>query len=325
MNSFEDYLKRFAKLRVDTSRTRWSPATQHCAPHKPFLLMAIMDLFAQGTITANLIEMTPDLGEVFTIYWSKLMPAEHHANLALPFFHLKSEGFWHLIPRSGKENFLAYARQIRSSGQLRDTIVGATLDEELYEFLCVAETRDLLRAVLLKAYFADEVQELLIQQSVINLKAFQYSQALLEGITQSIVKEQLTEEPYTSVRDQGFRRAVITAYDHRCALCGIRMLTPDGHTVLEAAHIVPWSLSHNDDPCNGLGLCRLCHWAFDEGLVGISSQYEVITSSQLTAENNIPGQLGTIEKRPIIGPSDKHYWPDVDALKWHRQNVFRKR
>ncbi|MCB8986015.1 MAG: HNH endonuclease [Ardenticatenaceae bacterium] len=26
-----------------------------------------------------------------------------------------------------------------------------------------------------------------------------------------------------------------------------------------AAHIIPWSESHNDDPRNGLALCHLCH------------------------------------------------------------------
>jgi putative restriction endonuclease len=42
-----------------------------------------------------------------------------------------------------------------------------------------------------------------------------------------------------AVRDQGFRRAVVTAYLHRCALCGIRVRTLDGRTAVAVAHIVP--------------------------------------------------------------------------------------
>lgn len=46
----------FAKLRTDKGRDRYPEITYHRAPHKPFLLLSIMDLIAQGRITENLIE-----------------------------------------------------------------------------------------------------------------------------------------------------------------------------------------------------------------------------------------------------------------------------
>ena len=61
----EQYLQRFAKLRTDRSRDRYPEITCHRAPHKPFLLLSIMDLIAQGRITQNLIE--PSLELVDTI------------------------------------------------------------------------------------------------------------------------------------------------------------------------------------------------------------------------------------------------------------------
>jgi putative restriction endonuclease len=322
-----DYIERFANLRTDASPARWAAATRHRAPHKPLLLLAIMDLFAQGTITFNLIELTPDLGVLFTLYWARVMPPDQHGNLALPFFHLKSDGFWHLVSHPGKDSILAAARQIRSVNQLRDTILGAQLDDDLYTLLCVEESRDLLRAVLIETYFAPEMQLALVEQGAINIEAFRYSQALLEHARTQKVRERAVDEARyrPTARDQGFRHAVITAYDHRCALCGIRMLTPDGHTAVDAAHIVPWSVSHNDDPRNGMALCRLCHWTFDEGLVGVSSQYVVITSTQLAAAHNVPGHLVTLDGRGIIGPFEQYLWPDLDALSWHHRHVFRKR
>jgi putative restriction endonuclease len=39
---------------------------------------------------------------------------------------------------------------------------------------------------------------------------------------------------------------VIKAYDHRCALCRVRIITPEQHTVVDAAHIVPLSRNKND-------------------------------------------------------------------------------
>lgn len=322
----EKYIKLFKKLRSDASRDRWSSATLHRAPHKPLLLLAIIDLFEQGSIKANLIELNSDLGELFTVYWSRVMPPDHGGNIALPFFHLKSEGFWELVPHPGKENFLSTVHQIRSINQLLDTVIGAKLDEELYELLCAEKSRNLLRTTLIEQYFAPKLQLVLAEQSFTNVQAYHYSQKLLEDARkEQETKEVLPEKPYQSdIRDQGFRRAIVTAYNHRCALCGIRMLTPEGHTVVEAAHIIPWSTSHNDNPRNGIALCKLCHWSFDEGLLSISPDYKVLTSRQIAIDRNIPGHIVTLEGRGIIGPLEKILWPDIDFLKWHRRNIFHK-
>jgi hypothetical protein len=37
---------------------------------------------------------------------------------------------------------------------------------------------------------------------------------------------------------------------------------------VDAAHILPWSDFDLDVVANGLCLCKLHHWAFDEGLIG---------------------------------------------------------
>jgi predicted restriction endonuclease len=69
----------------------------------------------------NLIEPTPDLGELFARYWEKVLPFEgRRGNPTLPFFHLRSEGFWHLVPRPGMEATLGSAAQIRSAARLRE-------------------------------------------------------------------------------------------------------------------------------------------------------------------------------------------------------------
>ncbi len=95
-------------------------------------------------------------------------------------------------------------------------------------------------------------------------------------------------------RDQGSWRAITAVSDHRCALCGIRMLTPEGHTAVDAAHIIPWRISHNDDPRNGLALCRLCHWTFDEGMLAVSTDYLVNASPRLRADTNLPAHLAAL-------------------------------
>ena len=164
----------------------------------------------------------------------------------------------------------------------------------------------------------------LVEQSAVNREAFHYSKELLRQDPGEVSEVVFEEEKYRSaVRDQGFRRAVVTAYAHRCAFCGVRVLTIDGHTAVEASHIVPWSLSRDDRPANGLSLCRLCHWGFDESLLRISAGYEISTSPQLTSLDNLPGYLTNLKGRGLFHPLDEIYRPDPASLKWHHENVFR--
>lgn len=324
LNNPSDYIGAFANLRSDASHTRWSALTRHRAPHKPLLLLAVIDLFAQGDIQSNLIELTPDLGETFTLYWSRVMPPDQRGNIALPFFYLKSDSFWHLVPRPGKEEILTATQKSTSVTHLRELVLGAKLDDELFSLLRDEESRNVLRTVLIETYFAPELQRGLLEQSTINAEAFTYSEELLEQVRQHR-QASASDELKPAVRDQGFRRAVVAAYDHRCAICGIRMLTADGHTIVDAAHIIPWSITHNDSPLNGMALCRLCHWSFDEGMLGVSARYVVIASSQVTVSRNIPQHVSTLAGLNIVNPIDLLFMPDLDALKWHRQRVFRNR
>jgi putative restriction endonuclease len=108
-------------------------------------------------------------------------------------------------------------------------------------------------------------------------------------------------------------------------LCGIRVLTLEGHTAVEASHIKPWNVSHDDRPANGMSLCRLCHWSFDEGLLRVSIRYEIAASPQLAVDGNLPGYLTSLEGRGIVRPAERAYWPDPESLRWHHENVFRAR
>ena len=173
-------------------------------------------------------------------------------------------------------------------------------------------------------YFSNEAREVLLQQGFVNREAFIYSEKLLENPRDLHIRETLPlEEEYIPVRDQGFRRAVVTAYCHRCALCAIRVRTLDNYTAVTAAHIRPWSETQDDRPANGMALCRMCHWTFDEGLLGVSQEYEVIASRQLTVLNNLPGYLTNLEGRGSVGPAQRAFWPATESLRWHQENVLR--
>jgi len=318
------YIDAFAKLRTDKNRNRWTEATTFRAPHKPLLLLSILDLVAQGRITRNFIEPAFELAETFAGYWQRIMPIGSAGNMAYPFFHMDSEPFWTLVPRPGIRP--PAGRTVSSMRRIRELYLGARLDEELFPLLLMEPLREKLRAVLVGTYFAPEVRPLLLEQGRINIRADEYGRALLESAEPLPDHRVYEETPETAgrVRDQGFRKAIVQLYEHRCALCGIRMLTLDGHTVVEAAHIVPWRKSHDDRPTNGLALCRLCHWSFDEGLMGVGKNYEVLISSQVKKEPNFPGHMLTLSDRPIFRPSQEKYWPEQGNLERHRKKVLKK-
>lgn len=322
----DKYIEKFQKLRTDKSKSRWSESTQYKAPHKPLLLLSVIDLYKHGEIKGNLIELTLDLSELFTLYWSQVTTEDHRGNIILPFFHLRSDKFWHLIPKLGKESFVESVSQIRSGSVLRETVVGAKLDTELHKLLCIEKNQNILQTTLIKSYFSTKDQNSLMVQGKVNIEAFKYGELLLEKALERKIKDSSRSigEYDKKVRDQGFRHVVKKAYNHRCAICGIRMLTADGHTVVVAAHIVPWKESHNDDPRNGIALCPLCHWTFDEGLVSISQQYKILLSPQISIRKNVPGHLITLTDRKILGPNNQALWPNLNSISWHQRKKFRR-
>ena len=76
-----------------------------------------------------------------------------------------------------------------------------------------------------------------------------------------------------------------------------------------------------------MALCRLRHWTFDEGLLGVSARYAVLLGRQLAQSPNVAGHLLTLalRGRSIIGPGEPSLWPDLEALAWHRQEVLQQR
>jgi putative restriction endonuclease len=283
--------------------------------------LSILDLAAQGQIDSPLIEPSFDLIERFARYWSLVMPPGSKCDMAYPFYHMKSEGFWKLMPRPGREKELG--EKITSSmSRIRDTVLGAEIDPQLFQCILEPKSREELRAAILKRYFTPNIGQVLLQEVMENQDAYEYSQRLLQAAEEAIPYGQTDKSQ--QVRDQGFRKAIMNLYSHRCALCGIRMITPEGHTIVEAAHIRPWADSQDDRPANGLALCRLCHWSFDRGLMGVGEDYEVLVSPLARSEQNNPGHIMTLEQRPIFSLDDVRHIPDQECLGWHRREVFRQ-
>ena len=62
---------------------------------------------------------------------------------------------------------------------------------------------------------------------------------------------------------RAFRRIVSENYDYRCAASGWRIILPEGRVMVQAAHLIPFAETRDDDPRNGIALAPTFHWALD--------------------------------------------------------------
>jgi putative restriction endonuclease len=324
--ALEPYVRRFSRLRSDAIPGRWPESTRYRSPYKPFILLSVIDLISQGIIRANFVRLDAALIDAFDLYCAKVLGLEKRGNPVLPFGALQSDGFWHLAPAPGQEKALQARPQLRTMRQLEQMALGATFDDALFSLLLDRVSRDVLRSVLLNTCFSSAAQAKLSEVSAIATQSIEYGRELADRAKRRFKMEDVPpaeERYYTESRTIAFRRFVIQAYDFTCAACGIRVVTPEGRTAVTAAHIVPFSVSHNDDPRNGLALCGVHHWALDEGLIAVDQDYAILASPLLRREDGGNQLLLSLSGRHIGLPAQQTYWPARSALSWHQRNLFR--
>ena len=314
-NSLQKYVQKMEHLRIDRAHG--------AAPHKPLLLLAVIELIEGGQIYENKISLSPDLAETFMKYWSKV--TNRRPNIALPFFHLKSDRFWHLHANVGYEKVLNATDRMAAISRLREVIAHATLDDDLFVLLAGAHHREIIRQTLIRVYFPslkNELESLIAEEQQIG----QYRQLLIHEVKSPFSPQNPTvsmrEE--TSIRRAGFRQAIMGLYNYTCAVCRLHIVTMDGESATDATHIIPFHISQNDDVRNGISFCKLHHWAFDKGLISMSGAYKVIVSLLMSDRRPTEWMLTELRDKSILLPEHNQLYPAQDALEWHRKEVFRQ-
>lgn len=103
MTELETSLNHFTSLNRASGAT-WTDATKRKAPHKPFLLLAVLNLVHRGVITSSFIVVTGDLvelNEIFNLYWRRIIPLGQTSSIVFPFSRLDREPFWELVHQPG--------------------------------------------------------------------------------------------------------------------------------------------------------------------------------------------------------------------------------
>ena len=308
------YSRKFSYLRVDRSRG--------IAPHKPILLLSVIELVEQKLLRKNKIFISAELVATFLKYWDALGTKSHRSDIALPFFHMTSEGFWHLKAKSGLESVISSKVKLKTISALKDVVQYAYLDEQLFEYLQDQLTRSILVDIITRNWFHDKIQQI---EKLLQINSFQDFQNRLYEKGGAVYKlEELTDESRAVVRDAAFRKIVISIYEHRCAFCGLQITNSLSQSIVDGAHIKPFSKFYDDRIDNGISLCKNHHWAFDHGWFTINDDYVILVSDDLWEKSPNAKPIKESQGERIILPIQEQYCPRIEALVWHRENVFNR-
>lgn len=136
------YEKKFSSLKMNTR------GGGEKSPHKIAMLQAVLELVEKGRLAKNRVPFDQDLKDRFSKHFSRLATESDRDNPHLPFFHLRSSGFWHHALRPGKQDAYAKLSTASSPKVVDDNIQHVYLDDELFELISNGVARRLLASAL---------------------------------------------------------------------------------------------------------------------------------------------------------------------------------
>jgi putative restriction endonuclease len=294
----EEWLSKLTKLKVD--KARGDPA-----PHKPLLLLVVLELAEQNELPKDVLPLTPELAFRFCTYWSVVASRRSQKpDIRYPFYHLKSDGVWSALGEDGKPTTERFLTRY------------AAMPSDFVSFCKDPRSRDMARKILIAKHF--QPSERLRLYALIGMPV-----PPDEEITRDAAYEG-PEEAQKQGREARFRLNIVAAYNYTCALTRYRLTTITGASIVDAAHIHQFADSRNNDPRNGLALTKNAHWLFDNGLWSVGDDYRVIVAHGNFAEAG-PDQhlLAQYNGKKIQLPCDASLWPNLLHIAWHRKKKFK--
>lgn len=309
------YRKCFSQMQVGKNKQGGD------APNQPILLLSVIDLITQDLLNENHITISDELINTFKKYWSVLTSDSFKGvNFAIPFFHLKNREpkFWHVKFSEQYEGGRA-----QTINTLKRDVDSAKLDDELFNLLQDTNARKQLIDVLISTWFSSnqkQIEDILTINQSLQDSTGDELDSIESGNTDGQPKVYLKK---SVVREAFFRKAIVHLYDYRCAFCRLRVTRSLSQSIVDGAHIKPFSEFYDSRVDNGLSLCKNHHWAFDQGWFALDDRYQILVASDLEEESPPHSRsMKDFHGEIILLPSSEQYYPRIDAIQWHRKNVF---
>lgn len=172
----------FEHLRVSTNANIWQECSNFSSPHKPLLLLSIINYLEKNRITENLFSLNNEIKDRFSYYWHLVYPNKSKGNPVLPFFHLQGDAIWKLLPNPGKDNTLDVLKELDSFVMLENLVKGGRFLEELFFALNSDIFRNALKVCLIEKYFSLDLRDRFIQIAGIESQKYMQVQQLLTDL-----------------------------------------------------------------------------------------------------------------------------------------------
>jgi len=297
------YLRKVVRMRV--APTKFGPA-----PHKPVLVLTLIELIDKGLVADNKFFITPEFVATFKENWALLVNTENNCDFSQPFHYLQSDGFWQVLKKDGKQ----LNGHIKSILTLIEEVDYAFIDEALFQIWCQPENRQKFNVAMLTKYFPGKA-ELFFQAK--NKRGSWFNE-IENGILNEPAEPYLPvqeDEDLAFVRSATFQKVVLRVYNYTCCISGMRVIPMGNHSMIDACHIVPFSESGDNSINNGIALCPNLHRAFDRNLIVINQDYRVIVNENFHELENHQYSLRQFHGRKILLPEVVEYWPGRERLR----------
>jgi putative restriction endonuclease len=277
--------------------TVWGSGDQR-APHKPLLVLYALGWWARDCTTIPFSSVNEDLPRLLQDFGPPRKT--HHPEY--PFWRLQNDGVWTVV----------------ASAPLTLGADGAPTKRELLRYDARGQFTDEVQA----AFKADPP---LVPNIAQQLLASHFPESMHQDILNSVGLEIADDRAAGGQRDPGFRRRVLTVYEHRCVICGLQLLLSGTPIALEAAHIKWHQASGPAIVPNGLCMCVLHHKLFDLGAFTISldSELRVLVSDEASGLCRMSEFVLSFHGSTILRPIQPDALPSLEFIRWHQAEVFR--
>jgi putative restriction endonuclease len=293
------WLSRLATL--NAART----AARGIAPHKPLMLLTVIDLIESGDVPDGWVRYDVRLVSRFRDYWELVQERQRNApDIPMPFHALGGDRdkVWERFTAEGQPSHAKATTRL------------CQLDPELFACLQDPVFRRQARETLVRLYFTPREQVMLCARLGLPVPRTAEIDALREQAEEFKARQK-------KGRDSRFKSDVLGGYYFTCALTGYRLDT-ESSSIVQAAHIHQHAVSGNDDPRNGLALTPDAHWMFDTGLWTVipkGDDFLIHVAKPRFTESSPHGRLlADLHDQPLHFHDHARLRPEAEHLAWHR-------